>query len=112
MSYFIQPFTNRSAWVTIGIISPTIMLFGYLLVIFTKKKLLVLQMLTLMILVGQIFFILFVYFEHLTFENADDPKAQRIWNALAFTSLAIYVTPYVCVHWIFAMKYWVIANDM
>jgi hypothetical protein len=65
-----------------------------------------------MVLIGQIFFVLFVLFEYLTFKNVGDSHSEKVWNALAFTSLFIYITPYLSVHWIFAMKYWFIANDM
>lgn len=71
-----------------------------------------LSLLSLTIFIGQTFFIMFVYFEHLTFVNMQNPQAEKVWNALAYSSLVGYTIPYLCVHWIFAMKYWVISNDM
>ena len=69
-------------------------------------------MLSLMLLLSQVLLMLFVFFGAEVYNTPDLSNTQKIKvsNAFEFTSLSLYDVLYCCAHWVFAMKYWVIAR--
>ena len=59
---------------------------------------------------------MFILFDSKQYHNfEEDPsntKKIQTYNALAFTCLGLYYLLYCVVHWIFAVKYWVISYTM
>ena len=79
-----------------------------------NKKMHLLALLSLMLLLSQVLFMLFVFFGAQVYNTPNPSNAQKIKvsNALEFTSLGLYNVLYCCAHWVFAMKYWVTARQM
>ena len=101
-------------WTVIALTSLPIVCYLVVLPGFCKnKKMELLVVLTLMLMISQVLFIIFVVLGVLVYNTfVDDPSnSQRIkvLQGFQFTLLGLYDILYCVAHWIFAMKYWVIA---
>jgi hypothetical protein len=101
-------------WTVITLTSLPIVCYLVVLPGFCKnKKMKLLVVLTLMLMISQVLFIIFVVLGVLVYNTSVDDlsNAQRIkvLQGFQFTLLGLYDILYCVAHWIFAMKYWVIA---
>ncbi len=111
----ILPWTTETYWIILMLTAMPIACYLVILPgLIRNKKMRLLAVLSLMLLLSQVLFMLFVFFGGEVYKTFDTSNAQKIkvLNALEFTSLGLYYVLYCCAHWVFAMKYWVTARQM
>jgi len=109
----ILPWIPKTFWVVLTLTVLPIACYLLILPALVKSRQMGLLVLTLMLLFSQVFFILCMVFGSIVYNtNIDDQGNSRkinVFNALECTSVGLYYILYCVAHWVFAIKYWVVA---
>lgn len=114
--YKVLPFTPATFWTQIAIIVPAIIsLLVILPPLYKNENMVFLTILSFMLVLSQLFFILYFIFEKIIYDYSSDPTKTGIssdYNILAYLFLGLFYVIFCVTHWMYAFKYWVIAIDM
>ncbi len=109
----ILPWIPKTFWVVLTLTALPIACYLLILLALVKSRQMGLIVLTLMLLLSQVFFILYMVFGSIVYNTHIDDEGNlhkiNVFNALECISLGLYYILDCVAHWVFAIKYWVVA---